>query len=318
LKLASTWVVLACVVLADTALGSEEQVSVPSLTLSDHQFLAGQVDAAQPVTLAARLTLPDQKASRPVAAIVLLHGSDGAGSAASWNWANIFARAGYASLRVDSYTARGRDEIYTDQGSVGEFANVVDGYAALAVLAADERIDAKRVAVMGFSRGGIGALYSAMRRFETVYASPGLQFAAHLPFYPPCNFALENELDVGPEPIRAFHGDADVWNPLPVCKDYIDRLAATGHDASITIYSGAHHSFDHPGSPSYNVVSDAQTSRSCFRREIDGLLTNVATGQAFSWSDDCVEMGPAVQMNPAAMSAAERDVLAFLADVFGH
>lgn len=318
MKRAFAWSVLACLVLAAPAEATEEQVAITSWTFSDQQFLAGAIDEAQPVVLAARLTLPDSMSDVPVPAIVLLHGSDGPRSAASWNWSKIFARAGYASLRVDSYTARGREDIYTDQGAVGEFANVVDAYAALSLLATDLRIDADRVAVMGFSRGGIGALYSAMRRFEEAYASPQLQFAAHIPFYPPCNFQLEGELDVGPEPIRAFHGNADVWNPLPVCEDYIARLAAAGHDAYITVYPGAHHSFDHPGSPSYNEVSDAQTSRACFRREMDGRLVNAATGDAFTWSDACVEMGPAVQMNPAAMAAAERDVLTFLKELFSR
>ncbi|EKF60330.1 hypothetical protein QWE_06976 [Agrobacterium albertimagni AOL15] len=316
MKLASTWGVLLFLVLAMAAKGSEEELAIPSWTMSDHQFLSGQIDAAKRVNLLGGLMFPDKEPVGPVPVIVLLHGSDGPRSAAAWNWARILARAGFASLRVDSYSARGHDQIYTNQGAVGEFANVVDAFSALAVLAQDQRIDPKRIVVMGFSRGGIGALYTAMRRFEDIWAPTGLQFAGHLPFYPPCNFALEGQLEVGPEPIRAFHGDADVWNPLLPCKNYIDRLAAAGHDASLTVYEGAHHSFDHPGSPSYNVVSDAQTSRACFRREVNGILTNSATGNAFSWTDDCVELGPAVQMNPAAMSAAEQDVLAFLADLF--
>jgi dienelactone hydrolase len=293
----------------------EEQLSFASLTMDDAQFLSGRIAEAEPVTLTARLRMP-ASASVPVPAIVLLHGSDGARSAAAWNWASVFARTGYASLRIDSYTARGFEEIYTNQGGVGEFNNLIDAFEALRLLAGDPRIDRDRIAVMGFSRGGIPALYSAMTRFEQFYAPDGLRFAAHLPFYPPCNFALEDELDVGPEPIRAFHGDADVWNPLAACADYIERLKAAGADASITVYPDAHHSFDHPGSPSYNVVSDAQTSRACFRREEAGVLINAATGAPFSWTDDCVERGPAVQMNPAAMSAAERDVLAVLSIVF--
>jgi dienelactone hydrolase len=269
----------------------EEELSFSSRTMDDAEFLSGRIAEAEPVILTGRLRMP-ASASGAVPAVVLLHGSDGARSAAAWNWSSTFARAGYASFRIDSYTARGFEEIYTNQGSVGEFNNVVDAFEALRLLAADPRIDRDRIAVMGFSRGGIPALYSAMTRFEQLYAPDGLQFAAHLPFYPPCNFELEGELAVGPEPIRAFHGDADVWNPLPVCADYVERLKTAGADVSLTVYPGAHHSFDHPGSPSYNVVSDAQTSRACFRREEAGVLVNAATGTPFTWADDCVEMGP--------------------------
>ena len=107
---------------------------------------------------------------------------------------------------------------------------------ALDVLADDTRIDQARIAVMGFSRGGIAALYSSMARFEELYGSDKATLAVHLPFYPPCNFKLEGELNVGVAPIRAFHGEADVWNPAPRCLDYVERLKAAGHDATITIY----------------------------------------------------------------------------------
>jgi dienelactone hydrolase len=47
----------------------------------------------------------------------------------------------------------------------------------------------------------------------------------------------------------------------------VERLAAAGYDAQITVYPGARHAFDHPNSPAYNIMSDAQTSRDCMRRE---------------------------------------------------
>ncbi|WP_353646830.1 hypothetical protein [Mesorhizobium sp. WSM2239] len=129
-------------------------------------------------------------------------------------------RIGVATLRIDSYSGRGFDEIFTDQGRVGEFNNIVDSYRALELLAADPRIDPARIAMMGFSRGGIAALYSSMTRFEEVYGSDKAKVAAHLPSYPPCNFMLEGELNVSTAPIRAFHGEADVWNPVSCCRNH--------------------------------------------------------------------------------------------------
>lgn len=96
----------------------------------------------------------------------------------------------------------------------------------------------------------------------------------------------------------------------------MDRLKAGGHDATITIYPGAHHAFDDPGSPSYNVKDDAQTSRKCFRREESGRLINADSGRPFSWDDACVEMGPAVQYNSAAAHLSETAVKEFLAHSF--
>jgi dienelactone hydrolase len=283
--------------------------------MTDTQFLSGDVAGAKAVELTGKLQFP-ASGKPPHPAVILLHGSDGPASALPWNWAKVLNRIGIATLRIDSYSGRGLKEIYTDQGRVGEFNNIIDTFRALDLLSTDPRINPERIAVMGFSRGGIAALYSSMERFQLLYGSEKAKLAAHLPFYPPCNFALEGDLKVGPAPIRAFHGEADIWNPLPACRAYIERLKAAGHDAAITVYPNAQHAFDHPGAPAYSVMSDAQTSRNCFRREEKGQLINSNTGKPFSWKDGCVEMGPATHFNPAAADAAEKKVKAFLGQIF--
>lgn len=294
---------------------AEEVIPFQSLTMTDQQFLSGDVSAAAKVELTGTLSLPENPGG-PVPMVILLHGSGGPQSHHAWGWTKILNAIGIGTFAIDSYTGRGFEEIYTDQSRVGEFNNINDTFAALALLAQDSRIDRNRIAVMGFSRGGIPALYSAMERFQTLYGPPDVRLAAHLPFYPPCNFQLRDELDVGPAPIRAFHGDADDWNPLPRCKDYIDRLKAAGHDASISILPGARHSFDNLGGPAYTVFSDGQTSRNCLRIEKDGRLYNADTGQPFSWKDACVEMGPATHYNAEAMETTTEQVKDFLRERF--
>ncbi|WP_075216061.1 dienelactone hydrolase family protein [Mongoliimonas terrestris] len=290
----------------------EEKIGIPSVTLDDNSILQGR--DGKPVTLPATLVLPDGEGLFP--AVILLHGSDGPTSGSTWNWSQYLTSLGFATLRIDSYTSRGFQEIYTDQGRVAEFMNVIDTYRALDVLAQDRRIDKNRIAVMGFSRGGIGALYSALARFEEQYGSKTAKLAAHLPFYPPCNFLLDRDTETTGAPIRAFHGDADDWNPAPRCESYIERLQKAGHDAAVTIYPGARHSFDSSSSPAYTVVDNAQTSRNCLRQENNKTLVNASTDQPFSWRDACVEMGPSVHFNGPATDAAKEAVRAFLASMF--
>ena len=212
--------------------------------------------------------------------------------------------------------ARGYTEIYTDQSRVGEFNPIYDVYRAVDVLAADPRLDSSRIAVMGFSRGGLVALYASLNRFHDLYGPKRGSIAAYLPFYPPAILSLSGEMDVANAPIRAFHGAEDEWNPMPRCRDFVERLATAGYDAQITVYPGARHAFDHTNSPAYNIMSDAQTSRNCMRREENGRLTNTATGKPFSWKDECVQLGPPVQYNDAATSQAQAAVKEFLTKLF--
>jgi dienelactone hydrolase len=304
----------ASLMLAGPAL-AQETIPLPSLTMTDQQFLTGDTASAAKVELTGTLSLPKDPAG-PVPAVILLHGSGGANGFIVWNWSKILNGIGIATFEIDSYTGRGIDKVYADQSQIGALNNINDTFAGLTLLARDDRIDPERIAVMGFSRGGIGALYSAMGRFQELYGPPDVTLAAHLPFYAACNFELKDELKVGPAPIRAFHGDADDWTPVAPCKDYVEKLKAEGRDAEIFVYPGARHAFDNVAAPAYNIEDDAQTSRKCMRVERDGQLYNADTSQPFTWKDACVEKGPSAQYNGEATDAAEKEVKAFLKALF--
>lgn len=58
----------------------------------------------------------------------------------------------------------------------------LDAYRTLDVLAAHPRIRADRIAVWGFSKGAVPAVYSAVERFRASFGSQ-TRFAAHVGFY---------------------------------------------------------------------------------------------------------------------------------------
>jgi hypothetical protein len=56
------------------------------------------------------------------------------------------------------------------------------------LLSKHPRIDPERILVMGFSRGGRAAHWSAQKRFLAMHGpTGGQQFAGHIAFYPTCN-----------------------------------------------------------------------------------------------------------------------------------
>lgn len=196
------------------------------------------------------------------------------------------------------------------------FAQIYDAYRAVDALAANPRIDPSRIAVMGFSRGGVAALYTSMTRFQHLYGPATAKIAAHLPFYPLCSIEFVGELDIADAPIREFHGAADDWVLAAPCRDLITRLRASGKDAVMTEYPGVFHAFDNPNARPGFVIRNAQTTRHCQRREKDGEIINIETGKPFSYNDACVELGPTVGYDKTATEAAQAVVKEFLAGVF--
>jgi len=97
-----------------------------------------------------------------------------------------FAAMGVATFIVDSFTRRNITSTISDQERLARLNVVLDAYRALALLRSHPRIDPDRIVVVGFSRGGDVALYSAMRRFQDLYGRAGSGFAAHAAFYPNC------------------------------------------------------------------------------------------------------------------------------------
>ena len=76
--------------------------------------------------------------------------------------------------------ARGIVNTVNDQSQLSTLAMMVDAYRALALLSEHPRIDRNRIAVMGFSKGAVAAVYSAVERFHSMYG-PGVSFAGHAP-----------------------------------------------------------------------------------------------------------------------------------------
>lgn len=292
-----------------------EMYPIPSLTLSDRQFLSGD-DGGKPVTVVGEMRVAQGSGRLPV--VVLMHGSGGVGANIA-AWSRTFNAMGISTFAIDGFTGRGITATSTNQAQLGRLNLIMDIYRALDVLAKHPRVDPERIVLMGFSRGGQAALYASLERFHKRWNNSGLQFAAYIPFYPDCSTTYFGETDVVARPIRIFHGGPDDYNPVRTCKAYVERLKAAGRDVALTEYPDSPHGFDLGllGANMLAVAPKAQTVRNCRIKESDGgMLINAETQQPFTYQDACVEFDPHVGGNPATAEAARQAVTDFLRTLF--
>ena len=288
---------------------------IPSLTLSDEQFLKGDAATGKPVFVTGHLRIAQGSGRLPV--VVMIHGSGGMGPNVEL-WTREFNEMGVSTFALDGFTGRGLTNVNTDQALLGRLNMILDVYRMLDVLAKHPRIDPSRIALMGFSRGGQAALFASLKRFHQAWNRSGIEFAAYIPFYPDCMTTYRGDTEVVERPIRIFHGVPDDYNPLATCKAYVERLRAAGRDVQLTEYPNAAHAFDNPlASATPAVAKNAQTVRNCRIREDDaGRLLNTATDRPFTYKDACVERDPHVGHDAAATHTARQSVRAFVRAVF--
>jgi dienelactone hydrolase len=288
--------------------------SIPSLTISDQQFLTQDANGEQ-VTVTGEFRIAQGSGRLPV--VVLIHGSGGMGPNIGY-WAREFNAMGISTFVLDGFTGRGLTSVNTDQALLGRLNFILDAYRALDILAKHSRVDKSRITLMGFSRGGQATLFASLNRFHQMWNRSGTDFAAYIPFYPDCMTTYISDTDVANKPIRIFHGAPDDYNPVAPCKQFVERLRGAGRDVELTEYPNVWHAFDNPlGSAVPVVVKGAQTVRNCRIAEAPkGVLINVASKQPFTYKDACVERDPHVNHDAEATEAATNAVKSLLKTAF--
>ena len=221
-------------------------LSMPTMTIKN--FLNGVVPE-KTLTIWGTLKFPANAAEKNVPVVVLLHGEGGINERHEY-WMNVFNSMGIATFMVDSNWARRNCKKKFKKAnqwcsSVNRGMNrIIDGYGALELLSKHPRIDPKRIGCMGFSLGARGCLYLNVKRFQKMWGTPGLDYAASVPMYPPCNVKFNEDDEITDTPIRIHVGDLDTYFPYETCVNYVERLRAKGKDVEIKVYPGVHHSFE--------------------------------------------------------------------------
>lgn len=301
-----------------------------SYTSSTPRAMIDLIDARRPrpdATAVGRLMLPPGEAKVP--AVVLVHGSGGVYPELASFWGRHFNDRGIAAMVIDVFGPRGVGSTVEDQSLVPYGADVADAFAALRMLASHPRIDASRIAVMGFSRGGFAAWRTAANRIVAGMAPPGQRFAAHIAVYSGgCagNLSLAVKPGVfGTAPMLFIHGGDDDYTYASDCQDFAQRIAAAGTPAEFLLLPGARHKFDADNPARIHLTRALKIKAGCpIEFDIDALtFRDRRSSAALSFEqmralarETCQTVGATIEGNRKARDAAAAAVDAMVGRIF--
>ncbi len=252
----------------------------------------------------------------PKGAVVLMHGSSGWTDHREGHYGRALRERGYTVLAIDTFGPRGISNTGENQSQLTTLQQTRDAFAGRRFLIEQSHLPA-RIAVMGFSRGGLVALYAADR---TYLPEQRERFAAAIPFYPSCS-ARPRE----PKPASAIFmalGEKDDYTGVKPCEELAREYANAGGRIEVKVYPGASHGFDgDPASTRLFRLSTVENYMDCaVVVEPDGRYA--LGGKHFSEANyedllgemrkSCVKKGASFWTNIAQKEAATRDVLEFL------
>ncbi len=183
----------------------------------------------------------------PFPAIVHLHGCGGLTAQRRKLDGEQFTRWGYVTLIVDSFTTRGIKDACAGQVLPARHA---DAMGALIYLSKLPFVDPNRIAVVGYSQGGIAALEIASAQPAQILDVPqAMKFKAAVAYYPWCSAAAD-KLAI---PTLVLIGELDDWTLATSCDHLQRRFDASGAPLKITVFPEAYHSFDNTTAGVYGV-----------------------------------------------------------------
>ena len=196
-------------------------------------------ESGEQLELVGILNKPEGDGPFPV--VVLLHGCDGI-KERDYAWSNRLVSWGYVTLQVDSFAPRGESSICDVMEKIFtmSFSRAQDAYDAKSFLAELPFVDRNRIAVMGWSHGGMVVLTALSK--STKLPKSENPFQAAVAFYPYCDVYLK---DMN-APLMILIGELDDWCPASTCSGMMPS-DQTEHEIILKIYSGAYHDFDWEG-----------------------------------------------------------------------
>jgi dienelactone hydrolase len=199
----------------------------------------------------------DGSAGGPRPGVLVLHDWTGEGPFVRAR-AEMLARLGYVAFAADLYGVgvrpQGDDAAATAGRYYGDLPLLRDRVrAGYDVLAADERVDPERIAVIGYCFGGSAALE---------FARTGAPIAGAVSFHGGLITHDPADVEALSAPLLVLTGAADPVVPDEAVIAFENELReAPELDWQVVSYSGAPHAFTIPGIPNHRPAADRRSWR---------------------------------------------------------
>jgi dienelactone hydrolase len=240
-------------------------ITFQSSTYNDFRQVLTRQAATASVSIRAKLEFPEQARDR-YPAVIVVHSLGGYREANEGYFAAELRKSGYATLTYDSFAARGTTGQVFSATPGYLTAGVADAFAALRWLASEPRIDADRVAILGFSYGGDVAHLTAFESMRAALDPGSLRFAAHVAFYPAGSVGvIADRGGYTGSPMLMMLGGKDDNLPVAKIENYLAYAKAAGHPAPIelVVYPGAYHAWTVSDAPPLRFYPELVSTKKC-------------------------------------------------------
>ena len=254
-----------------------------------------------------------------VPVMVIMHSSGGINET-TWVWSRFFLEMGVATFVVDSFTPRGIQTTTLDQSQLNYAASTADSLRALKVVSEQPGVDAKRIGVIGFSRGALAAASSSFEKVRAgVLGNAGdLKFALHIPIYGGCT-------QIGTTtgaPLLYFVGEEDDFVSAESCTLAVQKMREKGANiADYVLYSNAYHGYD-VDRPKNVYIANAQSAKNCvISQDLDDQSyfadgKQVSSKEYGEYFGKCMTKGSTIGFSYSATADSRDRIKAFVLKTF--
>ena len=181
----------------------------------------------------------------PFPVVIGLHACDGPGNYSTNLWLATLAAQGYATYLPDSFGPRGYVDVCALTSWVTVAERAQDALVAAATLAARPDIRGDKIAILGVSHGGSGALRlsrddASLAPLRQKLADAGGKIVGIVVLYGGCVPDVKRPVVT---PLLILMGSNDDWAQPKPCQEF----ASEGSNSKLVqlhVYPGATHSFD--------------------------------------------------------------------------